>query len=168
MESPEEQVTEDVTRRVNLGRHQMVATKARFAAICARIEDPESQPAELCRLIAFEIAMVAKSMRSRGFTTGDGYFIRGYAKEVKALRELGKQLLQAEAWRRKEDIFAFEGEKFQFVLGRIVELFVKAMKEAGVPDDLRASVMRHYRDLMAENAPLIRRETKELGANKTS
>jgi hypothetical protein len=146
----------------------LLATKARFNAICARIEDPEAHPAELCRLIAFEIAMVTKSMLSRRFTTEDGYIMRGYVKQVKALRELGKQLLQAEVWRRKEDIIAFDGEKFQFVLGRIVDLFVKAMKEAGVPVDLRASVMRHYRDLMVENEPLIRRETKKLGTNKTS
>jgi hypothetical protein len=149
-------------------RPPSVVTNMGFEAIWARLEDPESEPAETSRLITLEIARATKSMLSRRFTVEDGYIIKGYAQQVKALRELDQQLLQAEVWRRKQDILNFEGERFKFVLGKVVDLFVQAMKEAGVPDDLRPSVMMNYRDLMAVNEPLIRRETENLGANKTS
>jgi hypothetical protein len=149
-------------------RPPSVVTNSGFEAICARLEDPESDPAEISRLITLEIARATKIMLSRRFTVEDGYISKGYAQQVKALRELDKQLLQAEVWRRKRDILNFDGESFKFVLGEIVELFVEAMKQAAAPVDLRTSVMRNYRDIMAEKEPLIRRQTKNLGAIKTS
>jgi hypothetical protein len=153
---------------VNLGRHELLATKARFDAIRARVPDPKSHPAEICRLIAFEIVMVIENMLSRRFTADDDYIIRGCVMQVKALREIGKQVLLTELLRRKEDVLNFDGEKFKFVMGRFIELFVEAMKQAGVPDDLNTSVMRHYRDLLAENEPRIRCETEKLNANERS
>jgi hypothetical protein len=168
MENIEKRVEENEARSATSGHHPLVATNVRFDAICARLDDPASEPAETARLITLEIARATEIMLSRRFTVEDGYIIKGYAQQVKALRELGKQLLQEEVWRRKQDILDFDGEKFKFVLGKIIELFVEAMKQAAVPDDHRDSVMKHYRDLMTMNEPLIRRETKNLGANKTS
>ena len=168
MENNEKPVAENKAGSVISGQQQLAAMNTGIDAICARLEDPMSQPAEISRLITLEIARVTKSMLSRRFTVEDGYIIKGYAQQVKALRELDKQLLQAEVWRGKHDMLDFDGERFKFVLGKIVDLFVQAMKEAGVPDDLRPSVMMNYRDLMAVNEPLIRRETENLGANKTS
>lgn len=145
---------------------ELAATRARFDAICARIADPEFNPAELSRLIACEIAMLTKDMLSRRFTAEDGYILRGFAEQMKALRELGKQLMDAEVWSKKEDILSFNGEEFKFAMGKFVNLFVEAMKEAGVPQDLRFSVMKHHRDLMAASEPVIRRETEKLGSKK--
>jgi len=144
---------------------ELAATRARFDALCAGIGDPKSDPAELSRLIASEIAGVTKNLLSRRFTAEDAYLLRGFAEQVKALRELGKQLVDTEVWSRKE-ILNFDGEKFQFVLQEIVALFVAAMKEAGVLEDLRVSIMKHYKDLMAMNEPRVRRETEKLGNKK--
>ena len=47
-----------------------------------------------------------------------------------------------------KDVLNFDGPKFIFVLGRIVALFSKAMKEAGLPEETRNNVMRQYRDLI--------------------
>ena len=168
MDSNERQVAENGARSVTSGQHPGVARNAGFEDICARLENPASQPAEISRLITVEIARLTKRMLSLRSTVEDAYITKGYSQQVKALRELHKQLLQAEVWRRKQDILDFDGEKCKFVLGKVVDLFVKAMKESAVPDDLRAIVMKNYRDLMAVNEPLIRSETESLGVVKTS
>ncbi len=144
---------------------ELAATRARFEALCAGIGDPKFDLAELSRLIASEIAGVTNNLLLRRFTAEDAYILRGFAEQVKALRELGKQLVDTEVWSKKE-ILNFDGEQFLFALWEIVKLFVVAMKEAGVSEDLRPSIMRHYRDLMAMNEPRILREAEKLGNRK--
>ena len=91
--------------------------------------------------------------------------LRAYSEQVKALRELGKQLNDADVLSKK-DVLNFEGAKFAFVLETIVNMFVSAMKEAGTPEDLRTSIMKHYRDTMTLNEAKIRRDTMTIESKK--
>ena len=127
------------------------------------ITDAGYDPSAASRLIAIEIARVAEDL---GDCMGDGPMdtikLKIYEQQLKALRELGKQLTDAENLSKK-DVLNFDGKKFSFVLGVIVDSFVKAMKEAGVTEDTRASVMKHYRDEMQMNEEKIRKETARVG-----
>jgi hypothetical protein len=95
----------------------------------------------------------------------DNIRLKVFEQQLRALRELGKQLTDADLLSKK-DVLNFDGPKFQFVLGVIVDSFVQAMKEAGVPEDMRTSIMKHYRDRMQMNENTIRKETARIDSNK--
>ena len=135
--------------------------RERIETIREKITDPNSDPADISRMIAVEIAVIAGNMAQESGGIMHTSQLRAYSEQVKALRELGKQLTDADVLSKK-DVLSFDGPKFAFVLETIVNMFVKAMKEAGVPEDLRTSVMKHYRDDMTMNEAKIRRETQSL------
>jgi len=140
--------------------------RERLEHIRERITDTNYEPAEVSRLIALEIIRVAEDLSD---CIGDGPVdstrLKIFEQQLKALRELGRQLTDADTLSKK-DVLNFDGAKFQFVLGVIVDNFVKAMKEAGVPEDMRSSIMKHYRDEMQVSEPKIRKETMAIGNNK--
>lgn len=139
-------------------------TRRRIEEIKERISNPSYDPAEISRMIAVEIAVVAGKLTDIDVEMGalGTTKLKAYTEQIKALRELGKQLTDADVLSKK-DILNFDGPKFIFVLGIIVDSFVKAMKEAGISEDLRTSVMKHYRDEMQINEEKIRKETAKVG-----
>jgi hypothetical protein len=140
--------------------------KERLENIRERITDTNYDPAEASRLIAIEIARVAEDLSDCwGDGPVDSIRLKVYEQQLRSLRELGKQLTDADLLSKK-DVLNFDGPKFQFVLGVIVDSFVQAMKEAGVPEDMRTSIMKHYRDRMQTNENTIRKETARIDSNK--
>jgi hypothetical protein len=130
------------------------------------ITNPNYDPAEASRLIAVEIARVTEDLSDCATDGFDSVKLKVYEQQLKALRELGKQLTDADLLSKK-DILNFDGPKFQYVLGVIVDGFTKAMKEAGVLEDLRTSIMKHYRDHMQMIENTIRKETARIDSNKS-
>ena len=130
--------------------------------INTKMANPESDPAEICRLIASEVGNVTRelsAMRNNPNEWRAKY--KTHSEIIKNLRETGRQLMDSEMLSKK-DVLRFDGEKFKFVLSRFIELFVKAMKEAGIMEDQRSSIMHHYRDLVALAEPTIRRDTEKI------
>lgn len=141
--------------------------KERLENIRVRITDTNYDPAEASRLIAIEMARVAEDLSEIvGDGTMDTLKLKVYEQQLRALRELGKQLTDADTLSKK-DVLNFDGPKFQYVLGVIVDNFVQALKEAGVPEDMRASIMKHYRDRMQMSEQNIRKETARIDSNKS-
>ena len=137
--------------------------KERLENVRKCITDVGYDPAEASRLIAIEIARVAEDLGD--CEVGDAVKLKIYEQQLKALRELGRQLTDADTLSKK-DVLNFDGPKFAFVLGIIINNFVKAMTEAGVPEDLRASIMKHYRDQMQIDEVTIRKETAQINKSK--
>jgi hypothetical protein len=141
--------------------------RERLEVIRERISDVNYDPAEASRLIAVEIASVAEDLNDcLGGGPLDSLRLKVYDQQLKALRELGKQLTDAD-FLSKKDVLNFDGPKFQFVLETIVDNFKVAMKEAGVPEDLRTSIMKHYRDRMQTSEVTIRKETARIDSSKS-
>jgi hypothetical protein len=141
------------------------AYNSKLAMIREKISDPTYDPSEVSRWIAEEIAAITELMVTGPMNMTDDFRVKGLNGSIKALRELGKQLNESEVLNKK-DVLNFDGKKFEYVLGFIVDLFNQAMKESGVADDMRVSVMKQYRDLMSTNEETIRRETQKLDSNK--
>lgn len=141
------------------------ASDTKLDLIRDRISDANFDPAEVSRWIAIEIARVAQEMVSGGNDPSQAWKLKAYSEQIKALRELGKQLNDSDLLNKKDSL-NFDGPKFSFVLGEIVELFKTAMKDAGIGEDMRVSVMKQYRDLMSQNEVAIRRETQKIDSNK--
>lgn len=132
--------------------------------IRAMIEDPDSDPVEVSRNITYELSVIATEMVGmRGEpTSSETWKIKTCAEAIKALKELRISLLDTEAISKK-DILRFDGEKFKFFFGQVLSIFTRAMKEAGLMEEQRNSIMKHYRDLMAIAEPTLRRETEKMG-----
>jgi hypothetical protein len=137
----------------------------RIDGIRGKISDPNSDPADISRAIAVEIAVVAGNMVAIDGAMMSAPQLKAFSEQVRALRELGKQLSDADVLSKK-DVLNFDGPKFQYVLEIIVNTFVQAMKEAGTPEDMRTSIMKHYRDRMQMNENQIRKETARIDSNK--
>jgi hypothetical protein len=136
----------------------------RIENIRDQISDPATDPADISRAIAVEIAYVAGNMVSSETIMATTQ-LKAFSEQVKALRELGKQLTDAEILSKK-DILNFDGPKFAFVLETVVNMFVKSMKEAGCAEDMRTSILKHYRDEMQMNEARIRKDTQSVGEVK--
>jgi len=137
--------------------------KERLENIRERITDTNYDPAEASRLIAIEMVRVAEDLSGcMGDGPVDTLRLKVYEQQLKALRELGRQLTDADTLSKK-DILNFDGKKFEFVAKIWSDTFVKAMTEAGVSVDMRSSVMKHYRDEMQMNEEKIRKETARVG-----
>ena len=140
--------------------------KERLENIRECITDANYDPSAASRLIAIEIARVAEDLgECDGVNPMDTVKLKIYEQQLRALRELGKQLTDADTLSKK-DVLNFDGEKFQYVLSVIVNNFLQALKEAGVPEDLRASIMKHYRDKMQTDEAKIRKDTQAVDSKK--
>lgn len=137
----------------------------RINGIREKISDPNSDPADISRAIAVEIAVVAGNMVAVDGGMMSAPQLKAFTEQVRALRELGKQLTDADVLSKK-DVLNFDGPKFAFVLEIIVNMFSKAMKDAGLPEDMRTSVMKHYRDEMQMSEARIRKDTQAVGEGK--
>ena len=139
--------------------------RERIDSIRDKIADPNYDPSEISRDIAVEIAWVAGNMVSNEGGLQGPAVLKAYEQQVKALRELGRQLTDADILSKK-DVLNFDGPKFQFVAEIWVNTFVQAMKEAGTPEDMRNSIMKHFRDRMQMSENQIRRETAKIDSTK--
>lgn len=163
------EMTEDGTPIIHESREdqQRRLQSERIDTIRDRISDSNYDPAEVSRLIAVEIAHVASKLTSTDLGSGPmaTMQLKAFTEQVRALRELGKQLSDADVLSKK-DVLNFDGPKFQYVLEIIVNTFVHAMKEAGTPEDMRTSIMKHFRDRMQMSENTIRKETAKIDSNK--
>jgi hypothetical protein len=130
------------------------------------IRNPQIPLGDLKRMIAYEIAVATEMMIRQGDTVDVTNFGTTKALEcqVKALRELGKELDEADRM-AKRDYINLDGPKFQYVSDMWVSKFKAAMKKAGVDDGLAKNILMHYKDEMAAVDSEIRREVQKVDSN---
>ena len=132
--------------------------------ILEMINNPDIAPGPIKRLIAAEIASVnLRMLREDNDPLGTG--AKKLGEQVKALRELGKEVMEADVMSRK-DFLNFDGKKFQYALGRYREGAVAAMKTAKLDESTINSVLNHWRDYMTEHEEEIRRSIDKLDTTK--
>lgn len=139
--------------------------ESRLPEIQEKIADPNSPAAEIMRLIHQELALVIGEMRHYEHDKSAAPKLRNCAVQVTALCALQKLVERADA-RSKKDLLNFDGPKFQYVFGELVDLFKKAAEQAlgrGSEPSVQ-SIMRHFRDLVAMHEQDLRRGTEKIGA----
>jgi hypothetical protein len=122
------------------------------------INNPEVPPGPIKRLIAAEIATVNRLMIKYGNDVSiiEGMKIKALSEQVKGLRELGKEVLEADTINRK-DILTWEGKKFRYAIDEYREGAKEAMREAKLDESTINSILTHWRDIMAQKELDIRR-----------
>ena len=149
-------------RKPEVGEGDTPDAEAWLKLICRKLKDPKFQAFDILRLITVAIASVVEQILSLGCTVDEVSLRKRHAEEVKLLRNLGKQVVEGEALRRKEDVLNFDGPKFRFIFVNVTTLFVQAMTKARIEEAERQTVLKLFRDLLIENEPRIRRETEKI------
>ena len=137
--------------------------ESKMDGILAMINDPETAPGPIKRLIAAEIAQVNRLMIRYGNDVSimEGLKIKALSEQVKALRELGKEVMEADVLAKK-DFLNFDGRKFRFAIDEYREGAKEAMRKVGLDDSTVNSMLSHWRDLMASKEISIRREIDKM------
>ncbi len=136
---------------------------ANLDLIYEMLKNPESDPAEISRLITQEIHKVTRdlvAMRNDP-SMNDTWKLKTYTEAYKALKELRQSVMDTEMLSKK-DMLNFDGEKLRTYTTKLHSWFTEAMKAAGMMEDLRNSVMKHYRDIAIAGEPALRREIQQL------
>jgi hypothetical protein len=137
--------------------------ESQLTKISEMIADPTIHPAEIKRIIAAEIAMVNKLMLK--YDTDEnvlaGMRVKNLSERVKSLRELGKEVMEADVLSKK-DFLNWEGKKFRLALDRYREGAIEAMKTAKLDESTINSILNHWRDIMQDKEDEIRRAIDKL------
>lgn len=137
----------------------------RMLDIINMIEDPEKPVSEINRIIAGEIAICTGSIST--LEQANGYKLKFLTENVKALRELSKTLSESEVLSKK-DVLNFDGPKFHFVFQELLGYFRKAAKDTGMTEDQINSLLRNFRDQMAQKEPELRKQTEKVDSSTFS
>lgn len=135
--------------------------------IIAEIEDPNSPLAPIKRKIAVELAKTSKVLMSLGDETasGNGFNdavkVKAIETRIKALRELGKELMESDTLSKK-DFLNFDGPKLAFVLQEYRQGAHDALKKINIDEATIQQFLRHWRDLMLERESGIRKSTEKM------
>jgi hypothetical protein len=140
---------------------------SKLSKIHELIQDETTPPAKIKRLIAEEINSICMQMigYSDDVSLIDGMRMKALETQVKSLRELGKEIMDADTLSHK-DFLNIDGKKFKFVLGQIVECMKEAMRAVKLDETTANSVLSNWRDIMAAKDEDIRRDVEKLDSKK--
>lgn len=131
------------------------------------IRDESTSPGKIKRVIAEEIASVSLLMikYSNDVNIIEGMKVKVYAEQVKALRELGKEVMEADTLSHK-DFLNMDGKKFKYAVEQYAIGLKEAMKLVKLDDTTINSILNHWRDIMSAKEEEIRREIDKLDSKK--
>ena len=131
------------------------------------IADESTPPHKIKRLIAEEIASINLLMLKYGNDVNiiEGMKVKVYETQVKSLRELGKEIMEADTLSHK-DFLNMDGKKFKYAIGQYAEGVKEAMRMVKLDDTSINSILNHWRDIMASKEDEIRREIDKLDSKK--
>lgn len=140
---------------------------SKLSQIRSMIADETTPPFKIKRLIAEEIASINMLMIKYGNDVNiiEGMKVKVYETQVKSLRELGKEIMEADTLSHK-DFLNMDGKKFRFVMGKWIDGFKEAMKSAKLDETTSNSILNHFRDIMTASEDEIRREVEKLDKQK--
>jgi citrate lyase gamma subunit len=104
-----------------------------------------------------------QAIRSIDHTAEDVPILQRHVQRVMLFRELQKQVIQVEKFRRKQDGLNFDGEKMKYFIKQIYRLVRETLQEVKVEECLHHSIMLQFSDNIAMAEPQIRRDTAALG-----
>jgi hypothetical protein len=141
--------------------------ESKLDKIIEMINDPETPPGPIKRAIASELATVNRLMIKYGNDVSilEGLKIKALSEQVKALRELGKEVEEADIMSKK-DFLNWEGKKFRYAIDEYREGAKEAMREAKLDESTINSILNHWRDIMAGREQDIRRAIDKLDSSR--
>ena len=142
--------------------------QSKMDKIIAMINDPDTPLAPIKRLIAAEIAETNRVIMHYCGERSDVYDalrIKALDSQVKALRELGKELMESDVLSKK-DFLNFDGAKLAYVLEEYRQGAIDTLKKINIDESTVQQFLRQWRDLMMEREAGIRRNTDKVENDK--
>jgi hypothetical protein len=137
------------------------ATTDNYGRILLMIDDPDTPPGEVGKLIAKEMLKLMQQMNHPDPLQRGTMSQREMTEQIKSLREIQRSLKDSEE-ATKKDMLNLDGPKFAYVFKTFVGLFEIAMKETGVSENMRKQVMLQFTDLLAAKHEDIRKEVNKI------
>jgi hypothetical protein len=140
---------------------------SKLGEIRKMIQDETTPPAKIKRLIAEEINSICILMikYSDDVSLIEGMKVKVFETQVKALRELGKEIMEADTLSHK-DFLNMDGKKFKYVMSHVAACAKEAMKMVKLDETTINSIQNHWRDIMASKEEEIRHEVEKLDSKK--
>jgi hypothetical protein len=140
---------------------------SKIAQIIDMINDVDTPPGPIKRLIAAELANLSRLMIRYGNDVSilEGMKIKALETQVKTLRELGKELMEADVIGKK-DFLNLEGKKFRYAIDEFREGAKEAMRSAKLDESTINSILNHWRDIMQVKYDDIRRTLDKMDTAK--
>lgn len=141
--------------------------ESKLDRIIELINDHDTPPGPIKRLIAAELAQVSRLMIKYGNDVSilEGLKIKALDSEIKALREIGKELMEADVIGKK-DFLNLDGKKFRYAIDEFREGAKDAMRSAKLDDSTINSILNHWRDIMQSKDAEIRRAIDKMDTAK--
>ncbi len=137
------------------------STDSKMPEIIEKLNSPDFDLAEVNRLIAIQIALIARAMNDHDNSAAGTALNEGPAK-IAALRALARAAEKAESLENRE-VFYFDGPKFQFVFDELLHCYEKAATEvAGKGTALQQRFIKNFRDKIAIKETEIRHKTAKI------
>lgn len=128
--------------------------------IIKMIQDPDTPLAPIKRKIAVEIAVASRAMvtvsQDLDMNALEAMKVKALESQVKALRELGKELMESDVLSKK-DFLNFDGKKLAFVLEEYRQGAVDTLRKVGIDDGTVQQFLRMWRDEMMQRESAIRK-----------
>jgi hypothetical protein len=141
--------------------------ESKIAQIIDMINDVDTPPGPIKRLIAAELANLSRLMIRYGNDVSilEGMKIKALETQVKTLRELGKELMEADVIGKK-DFLNMEGKKFRYAIDEFRNGAKEAMRAAKLDETTINSILIHWSDIMASRYEEIRRTIDKMDTAK--
>jgi hypothetical protein len=141
--------------------------ESKIQQIIEMINDVDTPPGPIKRLIAAELANLSRLMIRYGNDVSilEGMKIKALETQVKTLRELGKELMEADVIGKK-DFLNLDGKKFRYAIDEFREGAKEAMRSAKLDDSTINSILNHWRDIMQSKTEDIRRTIDKMDTAK--
>lgn len=139
--------------------------KDKLDEVLAKLEDPNCSAAEVSRMIAIELAKIARD--AVRIDIQDAWKQKLYETQVKVLQALSKQLSDTEVLSKKDNL-NFDGPKFRWVLAELTSIFKKTLEDVKLEVSMVNNIMLQFADSMSEKEPYIRRESEKVTDFKVS
>jgi hypothetical protein len=144
-----------------------LASASKLKQIQAAMDDPDFPLPKLRRLLMAEIFSLLVSMRKLQ-ANGPCVFenrlqTQALHDQLKSFLDLNKQLM-AEQVMAKHERINFDGPKFAYVHGQLIEIAKDSLRDIGFDDHTIRSFVMHYAEKVGEHDARIRRETEAIGS----
>jgi len=137
-------------------QNQAPNRESKLGEILAKMKDPDVPAAEVTRLIAVELALIIQDMQNCESGAAGALRLRSCMGQVRALGAMVEAAKDDDSWANR-DVLDFDGPRFQYVLGELVEGFENAAQQAlGGNTTTVKSIMTHFRDILANHDDELR------------
>ncbi|MGA7796383.1 MAG: hypothetical protein WCA19_25415 [Candidatus Acidiferrales bacterium] len=138
---------------------------SRYPEILAKLEDHNSSPEEVLRLIYSEIVTLIMKIKQCGSDAVQVKKVERYRKQIQSLFAAAENYKKSKP-AEKGDRLDLDGPAYKWLFNAIVQTMEKATREALGKNngEMCQKIMNNFHDIMKKEDPRLRRGVQEIGS----